>query len=256
MSLFAKVLETFLVSWLKNGKPLGSTPLPPKLTEGEAGKAFTPALKRIAQTANHVTSVSGDLIDLSLNAIELLMHVPRRVVDRSLARIKKKWPEIDATQTAHLLQTVDNMPIQIEDGLETAWENLLVNSVTDLYHPIYSKILAEITTNEAKLLRSLVAMSAKGTTIVPSAFTIENIDPSFFVNKRLQLKRLGLALTILERQKLVATANNLGTYFENKRTRNQRSLDPVGYQVTSLGQELYQACAPESRRVNRKQRSV
>ena len=89
MSLLAKVLETFLVSWLKNGKPPGSTPSPPQLTEGEAGKAFTPALKRIAQTANHVTSVSGDLIDLSLNAIELLMHVPRRVVDRSLARIKK-----------------------------------------------------------------------------------------------------------------------------------------------------------------------
>lgn len=214
------------------------------LTSPEGKNLLKPAIENVAKTTNHLTSVTKELVGLSLNMVELVIAVPAQVITRALQRVKQKTGTLNERQTGQFLQTVNDMPSSLPAELEQLWEDLLVHSVSNDYHPIHSRILSELSTAEAILLESLIAMTLDGKPIVPARFTAAEIPKAFFNRGKVRKERLAVSLTVLERQKLIATSNNLGTYFARTNKKHPATLNPIAHQVTPLGLALHRACNP------------
>lgn len=203
---------------------------------------LAPTFSNIAEVTNRLTYVLKEiaLVPLTLGEITL---TPLKLVQRALNRLKQRAVSLTEKQSAQFLETAGKIPVAADSELHALWENLLVYSISEDYHPTYADILAALRAPDAKLLNSLVRMMILGKPIVPSNFTSRNLPACFFLKKKLQKEKLALSLTILERESLIATSNNLGNYFSSEMLDLPAKLDPKAHQVTHLGFALHRACS-------------
>src|SRR5271168_3088417 len=105
--LFEVILTMINVATLKAArKGGGGTAKYLPVITAQTRQALAPSLDNVTNTLNHLTSVSRDLIDLSLNAIELVAFVPAKIVSRALEVLKRRSVVMNEKQAARFLQTV------------------------------------------------------------------------------------------------------------------------------------------------------
>ncbi len=213
------------------------------VTKNQPVMPFAPTFRNIAEVTNYLTSILKEVALIPLTAADIAL-TPVKLVRNAFKKLEQKTGHLTETQAVQFLQTANQIPIAVDSELHVLWENLLIHSTTEDYHPTYADILSALRTQDAKLLDSFVSMTISKKSIVISNFTNRNLPSCFFLNRKLQREKLALSLTVLERESLISTSNNLGTYVNSEMLGSQAKLDPKAHQVTPLGLALHRACNP------------
>lgn len=237
-----KLLSDLEKTQATEGKKAGTLSSGPKSVQS---KALAPAFSNIAELTNQLASVAKDAVGIPLTILQISLLVPSKLVKRALGSLQERAKVLDLTQSAQFLQTASKIPATVDPDLEILWENLLIHSTSEDYHPTFAEVLAGLRAPDAKLLDSLIRMSLTNRELVPGNFNSRNLPNCFYVKKKLQTEKLALSLTVLERESLIATSNNLGNYFGESEVNARGRLDPQGHQVTPLGLALHRACKSE-----------
>lgn len=213
------------------------------------GNILEPGLKPISTAIGTV----ADLLNTILFPVQLLNKRVEIWKDGVVEGMKRK-PNHSQEEIGNAINALPSIPSVIDSNLSDAWKNLVASSIANNhYHPALPKILSELSGYDLKLLTYLIMITKQGKSLAPP--DIQTSLPSHLRNedRTINFQDLSVSFAALERQKLIATTNNLSAYF-NKTTPDrqtaEKTINPTGHEVTPLGLLLFEVCTGNDHEIN------
>jgi hypothetical protein len=197
-----------------------------------------PGLKPLSQAIGTLAEV----VNTALIPLDLLNKRASLWKEGIVAGMTRN-PNVSSNDLARTLTAMESTPLALDSSLEDAWKNLIASSiVNDPYHPTLPKILSELSGSDLRLLQHIIELSKNGIRLAPDVIH-SDLPAEFYIDKykKVDTNRLSISFTSLEKQSLISTSNNLGSFFQEKKS-NDQVIDPTGHQVTPLGYLLYETC--------------
>ena len=212
-----------------------------KAYEDVIAKGLAPAARLIGTIVNVFNSLLVP-VEMLNNWADGFSRRQKEIIDAGVAAASNKGVTIDEKAIGRVIQATRDIPYDVDDELKKLWVSLITSAVEGQeYHPCYTKILAELSPTDAILLGCLEEMEKIGNPLSPNSLPI-SLDEHFYNSEgELDLVKLSVSLTSLERQSLISTANNLGAAYHNlinKKAPDHKKINPTGHQITALGAAL------------------
>lgn len=208
------------------------------------GNVLEPGLKPISTAIGTV----ADLLNTILFPVHLLNKRVEIWKDGVVEGMKRK-PNHSHEEVGNAINALPSIPSVIDSNLSDAWKNLVASSIANArYHPALPRILSELSGYDLRLLTYLIRLTKNGESLAPIDIQQNLPDDLLAKDRSIDFETLSVSFAALERQKLIATTNNLSAYFNkpsHEDLTNANTINPTGHEVTPLGLLLFEVCTGE-----------